>query len=295
LRGLFNSIAYNGFSKYLEIKGYNSSKFWGTSTMKNYVTLWDPRDPDIGYSSLSYATPGNLDADFTRIYDLVKQYSYANKFNTIGHSTGGLAARYWAVKFGDKMNKIITVGTPHAGITEFYNEAFGGRYTSRADFIKKSLVLPDGSTANLIQWFVPEWDAVDESSIPDFPPEQTKSPYFSNTFNYGYNPAVKFYILYGSWNDPKWKENNKPAPWLSTPYSTKITWLNKNQIWYKISRMLYAEGDGYVFSGSASAGINGPANGPNFIRKGFDISYPHGVILNNPEIRTYISQNLMAS
>ena len=113
-RGVFYEMAYRELSDNLKKQGYNSSKYWGTDvTLPNYVTLWDPSDRDIGYSSLSYSKPSVIDGDFNRVYSLVRDHSYANSFSIIGHSTGGLTARYWASQHSEKINKIITVGTPH--------------------------------------------------------------------------------------------------------------------------------------------------------------------------------------
>ena len=51
----------------------------------------------------------------------VHQHSYADKANLVGHSFGGLIARYYAAQNPSSVNTVITVGTPHAGTTVFYD------------------------------------------------------------------------------------------------------------------------------------------------------------------------------
>ena len=52
--------------------------------------------------------------------------TYADKVNLLGHSMGGLIARYYAghTLNQSKVNKVIMVGSPNKGTTLFYIEAF---------------------------------------------------------------------------------------------------------------------------------------------------------------------------
>lgn len=48
-------------------------------------------------------------------------------FNLVGHSLGGLVARIYAQKYGsEKINKLITVGSPHQGVTQAYKPVEAG-------------------------------------------------------------------------------------------------------------------------------------------------------------------------
>jgi len=50
-----------------------------------------------------------------------------NNFNLIGHSLGGLVARIYAQKYGiEKINKLLTVGSPHQGTAQAYKPVEAG-------------------------------------------------------------------------------------------------------------------------------------------------------------------------
>jgi|GEM_PF-3102857 len=238
----FYEYAYRPLSDALNKAGYTVSG----SGEDRYVTLWDPRDPNISYSSLSYATPDNLRHDFSRVYQDVIEHSYASKFNIIGHSTGGLIARFWADQNPDVISRIITVGTPHEGICRFYEEPFSQKYSSKKDYTEKELRY--NNSPNLITWFVPRWDdAVQYSS------RQGPDPVWNNTFDYGY-PNADYYLIY--------KQTN-----TKTDKDVRIN-LRPDQQWYdeEIANRTYGNGDGFVYDQSAAARITGPAESSTFHR-----------------------------
>lgn len=51
-----------------------------------------------------------------------------NKVNIVGHSLGGLVARIYTQKYnqGNKVNKVISVGSPHYGVVQVYKPVFFG-------------------------------------------------------------------------------------------------------------------------------------------------------------------------
>jgi hypothetical protein len=281
LRDIAFKSAYQELSENLIQNGYNKEKNWGfiykfpftfIFNEKRYVTLWDPQDSDIGYSSPSFATTNDLDGDFTRILDLVKKHSYADRMNIIGHSTGGLVARYWSSQKPAFINKVITVGTPHEGIARFYEEPFLEQYKNREDFERMRLMTePGGNTPNLISWFVPKWDAIDQSKY-----KLTSSdpnPYFTNTFDYQYSPEVNYYLIYGMYRQPSDD---------STPYNVVIDIRNDKQ-WYNLKGTNNRNGDEYIFWESA-ANKNGPIKS-NINRISIDnLIRPHGDMMNDPQV-----------
>jgi pimeloyl-ACP methyl ester carboxylesterase len=308
LRQLFYDLAYRNLSNNLTENGYSKNKEWGISGSKQYVTLWDPEDKDIGISSLSFATPSDLDADMNRIFSLVQDYSYADKFNIIGHSTGGLVARYWATQHSERINKIITVGTPHEGIARYYEEPFQPAFKNNQDVQLKLLrTTPNGNIENTLGWFIPDehyWNAVDWSNINPKPKNPEMNPYFSNTFDYGYSPEVKYYLISGLWNEPDIKtlqKRGETSAKNSTPYSAKIELITTKEKkydyttydnWYSFAGYNYRKGDGYVYWESALDN-NGPRD-ENIQRVEIpNIKYSHGEILKNDLVESNITNILI--
>lgn len=61
--------------------------------------------------------------------------SPATNFNLIGHSLGGLVARIYAQKYGtEKINKLITVGSPHQGVAQIYKTVEAGELDKYDDY-----------------------------------------------------------------------------------------------------------------------------------------------------------------
>ena len=272
-----------------------------------YVTLWDPEDREIGFSSLSYATTDDITTDLDNIYKNVQEWSYADKMNIIGHSTGGLVARYYAWKTkGNKVNKVITVGTPHDGIARFYQEPFevtsiegitwpDGHsditniwYDNRQDFINDALTIPNNKNSNLnrnlIQWFVPRWtDAIDYSYLTVNPGDP--DPTFKNTFKYAYETNTKYYLIYGNY------------PTTGTPYSVALKHRLNNKgktVWYDLDYTKDEEGDGYVYINSAADRVHtdGQVGATIQWQKVDRLEYEHGYMLNDLNVTNYIINDL---
>ena len=57
------------------------------------------------------------------------------KINIVGHSLGGLAGRIFAQKNTDKINQIISVGSPHQGVVQVYKPLEGGEIDKGNTFL----------------------------------------------------------------------------------------------------------------------------------------------------------------
>ncbi|MGB9707634.1 MAG: lipase family alpha/beta hydrolase, partial [Microgenomates group bacterium] len=78
------------------------------------------------------------------------------KVNLIGHSLGGLVARIFTQKYKEKVNKIITVGSPHEGAVQVYKPLSAGEIDRENNFLwlaqkiilllNKSQIEPDRET-----------------------------------------------------------------------------------------------------------------------------------------------------
>lgn len=58
-----------------------------------------------------------------------------NKFNLVGHSLGGLISRIYTQKYKDKVNKIISVGSPHKGVAQVYKPLEAGEIDRENTFL----------------------------------------------------------------------------------------------------------------------------------------------------------------
>ncbi len=270
--------AYKSLSEFLKAKGFNKNKEWGSNLNKDlirlgfstnqYVTLWDPEYPKVvGYTHPMKATPNTIKNDVDNILSKVMMFSYAKKVNFVGHSTGGLVSRYYAYTEPNKTNKVITVGTPHEGITKFYQEIFGEKIDSREEAEKMSLIKGTKNTQNIMQWFVPKWDCI---ITPDY---SRINPYFENTFNYPTQSSVKYYYIYASNHE--------------TPIELELQ--NKSS-WYSVSKTNYGPGDGYVFADSAGD-ISGEYN-QNIERYQLNTTEKHAFILNDISVKNQILESL---
>ncbi|GAF83938.1 unnamed protein product, partial [marine sediment metagenome] len=70
--------------------------------------------------------------------------SSETKINLVGHSMGGLVSRAYANRYGDeKIEKVVTVGSPHKGVLESYYAWEGGRIDNALfwEFVGKRLFL----------------------------------------------------------------------------------------------------------------------------------------------------------
>lgn len=73
--------------------------------------------------------------DLGQFIDSVPELKSAEKLDFVGHSLGGLAARTWTQDYeeDDKVNSLITVGSPHYGAVQAYNAIAGGMVGDKID------------------------------------------------------------------------------------------------------------------------------------------------------------------
>ena len=219
--------AYKHLSDELKKQGYSNSERYGNSELLNYRTLWDPSDPVVQYGDVRDITEGQMRQMMDNVLQEVHEHSYANKTNLIGHSFGGLIARYYAAQHPDKVNMVITVGSPHMGTTVFYDEGLTKYHN--VDSTLKQVPLN-----RVVYWTVPIYgNAVEYAN-------HTQAPsLFPNTLaSVGKANGVKYYCIYSDLNK-----------------NTTQTLIVQNSIqdpgWYTIIGRQYGPGDGYIAAISA--------------------------------------------
>jgi len=127
---------YDGLMKTLENLGYQKNKDY-------YVFAYDWRKP--------------LEAIAEDLNTFINSKNFIQKINLVGHSLGGLVSRIYAQKFGaEKINKIITVGSPHQGAIQVYKPLAAGEIDRENTFfwlaqklilvLNKSSLEPDRET-----------------------------------------------------------------------------------------------------------------------------------------------------
>lgn len=95
----------------------------------------------------SEITDKYLISDFKQKIDAFYAQNGNQKINLIGHSMGGLIIRAYAQRYGmGKINKIVTVGTPHYGTVKAYEvwegaDIIDGKRFTLADFFMKLLLI----------------------------------------------------------------------------------------------------------------------------------------------------------
>jgi pimeloyl-ACP methyl ester carboxylesterase len=115
---------YDGLVKSFEDAGYVSS---GTD-QNLFVFPYDWRR--------------SLDTLADRLNDFINTKSPGTKVNLVGHSMGGLVARAYAQKFGtDRINKIVTVGSPNMGTVQAYSPWEGAMVMNDTWWGKAALAL----------------------------------------------------------------------------------------------------------------------------------------------------------
>jgi len=233
-----------------------------------YTTMWGM--PDITYRA-EELTESTL---YLKVNDWVTnalQVTYANKVNLIGHSTGGLVARYYAGKT-DTVDKVISVGTPHLGLTDFYTLAFEQSSRENAE---KILRVPGTNLENLIRWFEPQYP--EGSCLVNADTGEPMPELYESTFHPASNSDVHYYSIYA---------NNR-----DTPY--KLWVRQRNNGWYKVvdppsGVATTSKGDGYVRAVSSSAGggpIAIPGEGENSVN-------PHATLCKEPWVQEKILELL---
>ena len=141
--------AYRGLSNYLVTNGYNHEDTWAVDSSPKYRTLWDPEPGAVPmYTNPRLASPAIIEADLDRLLGDIWRQNYARKVDLVGHSFGGLVARYYAAVKSENVNKVITVGAPHKGMGFFFEKAFS---VSKAAFESEC---PESSP---LRWGVPTY------------------------------------------------------------------------------------------------------------------------------------------
>jgi Leucine-rich repeat (LRR) protein len=263
------SVAYQELKTALENNSYKDDG--------EYRTLWWPKlNQDIRYYPREMTA--TYDTNFKDLWvgtivdnwvNNAIKHSWASRVNLIGHSTGGLLARYYVglnldqsgtdgkVISGEggvrnnKVNKIITVGTPHLGITQFYKTAFTKTKSDFEEMEKLKVPLPgtlitiDTGLNNIGNWFAPTYPSIMVEN-----PDKTITPGsnpINNSFNTVTNPEINYYSLYTIIDTEEYKDDDYKTP-------EKILVKNDEQSdnWYiYLHDEDFDDGDSYVLADSA--------------------------------------------
>jgi pimeloyl-ACP methyl ester carboxylesterase len=224
-------LAYGTFRSYMKKMGFESRPRDKTYNTKPYRTYFDPIfDPTdnvlIEYTDPKQATPEVIKEDLDIILDNVFECNYASKVNLIGHCFGGLVARYYASERPERVNKVITVGTPHDGATFFYEEMF--KKMKNREEVENFLKTPSGEKS-ILYWTIPTYYCL-QGAGPD--------ALFQNTFIAPANPDIKYYSIYCD----KFK-------------TSEILIVKPKDGWYTFDKkkgIIYGMGDGFILGRSAS-------------------------------------------
>lgn len=254
-------VAYKRLSDELKKQGYSSSERYGACKLLTYRTLWDPSDPIVQYGDVRDITEAQMRQMMDNVMQEVHEHSYANKTNLVGHSFGGLIARYYAAQHPDKVNTVITVGTPHMGTTVFYDKLLT-KYQN-VDSTLKQVPLN-----RVVYWAVPIYDNAlqyaNHTQAPSLFPNTLASVQRAN--------GVKYYCIYSDMSN-----------------NTTQTLIVQNSIkepgWYTIVGRQYGPGDGYIAAISAGASQFGEP-----IRIGGE---DHTTLLNQCDTQSIIIDKLL--
>jgi pimeloyl-ACP methyl ester carboxylesterase len=297
------NVAYEDLASRLKQAGYQDEG--------PHITLWWPgpttgneQDPGYWHNNLRYnareLTPSMAGGDKwvgKYVDDWVNnalEHSWAEKVNFAGHSTGGLLARYYAGLYIDatgqmteqvtgkrnnKVKTIITVGTPHRGVTEFYRQALQKATRSEAEQLGK---VAGTNLDNLMFWFEPEY--TESSLITNYLiPHQTQiTEPFDNTFPLTEpNPAVTYHSLY---------TNQLPTPYQIQVElaSTIYPWYIYNPVLYNVDNYSPDDGDGFILEQSASYDEGGWQ--PSFVDSN---KLEHGDLCKSPNFIKKITSLLL--
>jgi pimeloyl-ACP methyl ester carboxylesterase len=74
--------------------------------------------PVIGYEYWSLGSIATAAAGLARVAELATEATGAERVDIVGHSLGGVIARYWVALAGggEHVRRLITLGSPHAGV-----------------------------------------------------------------------------------------------------------------------------------------------------------------------------------
>ena len=254
-------VAYKSLSDELKKQGYSNSERYGASKLLTYRTLWDPSDRVVQYGDVRDITEAQIRQMMDNVMQEVHQHSYADKANLVGHSFGGLIARYYAAQNPSSVNTVITVGTPHTGTTVFYQIVLG-KYRNMASAVK---AIP---LNRIVYWTVPTYAGAlkyaDQSQAPDL---------FTNTLaGVGKAAGVKYYCIYSD-------SNTQTIQTLIVKDTPKVPG------WYTISGTQPGSGDGYIVATSAG---NSQFGEPIRLPQGGE----HATLLNQKDVVDQQGQTL---
>jgi len=317
----FMSNAGDGTFKYNRDRNWTSyaSELQACNySTQRYVTLWDPhadlfREPFTGYKDFQFypsdaiktdrdymtrghIISGSLKANMEHIVrDHVEPLCYASKVDLVGFSAGGLVVRWFASLDPQYVNTEITVGTPHAGESQFYEyiynhmdtEALGARYLILNKFVVSNreeadqmLAVPNTSKPSILYWIVPTYNCL----IP--PAYQPVNPYFHNPFNAPPASGVKYYNIY---IDGPQSLKTDDQVYIQNVKDKNAT---SSFDWYKVTNVTQSNGDGLILARSAASfGDQYPTQVTN---QPLSVRCHHFYLLDNSVIQTTIYRDLWA-
>lgn len=239
---------YDNLIDRLKKEGYTTDDSW-------YKTIWYKK-----YDS-QRETPSGVANWLDNIVEDAIGATYANRVNIIGHSLGGLVGRYYITNHmgASKVHKLVMVGTPNKGSSQFYIQTSGWSIKSVSKKIDKS---------PLAQWLIPAYEFPFEA-LYDTKNNPLK-PSISNSFPDMPAPlGVAYYSIYNTA--------------ISTSSGLTVEPYNG---WYRVINKTYNQtaGDGTVPWHSANL------NGANNIS--LTVSASHAFLTKNPEVQTVIIEVL---
>jgi len=267
LEKVADKLAYEGLGDFLGDYGYTNDSSW-------YRTLWSM--PEITYEA-DKVTESEMYSIVELWVGAALQATYADRVNLIGHSTGGLVARYYSGT-ASTVDKVISIGTPHLGLTDFYANAFDKPNKEKADEIMR---VPGTNEENLLRWFEPQYG---ESCLINAETGQPIEPEpYENSFNAAYNNDVHYYSIYA---------NNR-----ETLYKLWVRKRKNGTGWYEIvdppdGAVNTCPGDGYVPAESTSAFPGGDSSILISGTNGGGTSKPHVFLCQDPEVQKKVLELL---
>jgi hypothetical protein len=226
---LLTFIPYVGLQTFLVDNGYETDDSW-------YKTLWGP--PELKYSSQE-DTPEEIAGMLTDKINKAINATYAEKVNLIGHSLGGMIGRYYITEYdhGFRVNKLIMVGTPNKGSTQFYTKL----YSMSSQDADLKLKTSDGKL-NCRNWLSPAYNSIYNKNTGLLIANTYPNLFHAGQYDKPAPTGVKYYSIY----------NNS----LSTIRTVFVSASNDN--WYKnVEEKENGFGDGTVLLESSSTyGIN---------------------------------------
>ncbi len=183
------------------------------------------------------------------------------KINLVGHSLGGLIARIFAQKNTDKVNKIISVGSPHLGVVQVYKPLEAGEIDRANTFLwlaEKIILILNKSTIESDRVTITNKFPVAKDLFPTFNflkdslgnEISVNNLTIKNSFLPSYNQNFSdifpiFTAIYGE------KDNNTPAGFIVEPQNS-LDQLLGNYPDGQPKSSLYDAGDYTVLSKSAN-------------------------------------------